>query len=179
MENWPETESLTVGCSNTSSLSHTVMFRKQATCLQDKKDHWHLFRWQIYLQCTVILQKGSARESANRALNHSHTSTKKKKKKRLSEIFCHHIISCQMILFVLLREIFSDTGCFHMQIWLPLELQWEHPSSGKDEFICSLLGQLLELRHKRVHFLQMTIKGSWGKAQMKTSMLQGEVKPDR
>lgn len=84
-----------------------------------------------------------------------------------------------MILFVLLREFFSDVGYFHTQLWLPLELQWEYLSSGKDEFIWSLLGQLSELWHTSVHFSQMTIRGSWARAQMKTSMLQGEVKPDR
>lgn len=51
------------------------------------------------------------------------------------------------------------------------EIAREYPSSLDDELIWSLLGELLEWRHKSMCFSQMTIKGSWWKAQMWTSHL--------
>lgn len=51
---------LIVGCSNTSSLSHKVMFRKQTICTQGNKAHCHLSRcYSGAQQCTAILLKES------------------------------------------------------------------------------------------------------------------------
>lgn len=51
------------------------------------------------------------------------------------------------------------------------EIAREYPSSRKDLLIWSLLGELLEWRHKSMRFSQMTVKESWWKAQMWTSHL--------
>lgn len=150
---------LTAGCTNTSFSSPIVMFRKD-TCWQDKKGHWSLFRWQIYLQCTVIVQKEAARESANRDLNHRHIKLKKKsRKKGLSEIFHHHIISCQLIFLVFWERFSQIPGiftCKYSYYWNCKRIAFFQGGW----FIWSLLGQLLEWRHKSMRFSQMTIKCS-------------------
>lgn len=131
---------LILGCSNTSSLSFSYIDVKEAdTCLQDKKGHRHVFRWQIYLKHAVILQKESARESDNRALNHNHMSVKTSKQNEKGSLKSSVVTSFHAKWFYLFfwerlsrYWVFSHTN-------MALKLQWEYPSSGKDEFIWSHL----------------------------------------